>query len=655
MKHAYGFPIMNKLDDDFLDLAIKPSRDRVSFDVGNLVYKGNEEFIIKEIIDFATVIGVNPSTNRVSALKINELRPATRQPNALTSRIDIDLSDMTEKDWEIAEYRFHAIQPFIHMEKIGRTLITERASELNIDPATIYRWLKRYRSYGVVMALAPLRRGWKKGNSRLTQDEEAIIKEVINDYYLTQQRPSASNVVLEVQRRCHNANIKAPCHSAIRSRIAAVSERDRLRKHGFKERAANKFKPTSGKFPGADYPLAVIQIDHTPADIIVVDDEHRKPIGRPWITMAIDVYSRMVVGYYLSLDPPSETSVAMCVAQSILPKEEWLTLHGIEADWPVWGVPTKIHVDNGADFRSDNFRRSCSAYEIELQFRPVKQPQYGGHIERLLGTFLADIHNLPGTTFSNIQAREGYDSDKHAALTMSELEEWLVRRICKIYHQQTHSSLGVSPLKAWNDGIFGTKDIPGAGLPPRPVNKNTIQLDFMPSFQRTVQTFGVSIDKLRYYSDILRSWIGATDPNTGQKQKLLFRRDPRSLKKIWFYDPDLKQYFEIPFSDQSKPDLSLWELRQLQEKLRLEGQKNVNESQIFEALNEQRELIDTAKLKSKRARRQAQRNKIHAQKVTPASPNIEVESNPASFQREQPITVLSDLEDGDITGYGEIA
>jgi putative transposase len=87
----------------------------------------------------------------------------------------------------------------------------------------------------------------------------------------------------------------------------------------------------------------------------------------------------------------------------------------------------------------------------------------------------------------------------------------------------------------------------------------------------------------------------------------------------------------------------------------LKGKKNVNESQIFEALNEQRELIDTAKLKSKRARRQAQRNKIHAQKVTPASPNIEVESNPASFQREQPITVLSDLEDGDITGYGEIA
>lgn len=34
-------------------------------------------------------------------------------------------------------------------------------------------------------------------------------------------------------------------------------------------------------FPGAEYPLAVAQIDHTPMDVIVVDEEHRQPIQRP--------------------------------------------------------------------------------------------------------------------------------------------------------------------------------------------------------------------------------------------------------------------------------------------------------------------------------------------------------------------------------------
>ncbi len=645
---------MNNLDElNLLETGISPNRDTIPFGIGSLVLRGNEQFAVKEIIDFSTVIGVDTNTNRVTSLKIQELQPVrTPNPNKIEPKIDIDLSDIDDKDWEIAEYRFNAIKPFIHLETVGRAQVEERAKELKINAATIYRWLKRYRSYGVVIALAPMRRGWKKGSSRLTEKQEVIINRVIKDYYLTQQRPSASNVVLEVQRVCHNENVIAPSHTAVRDRIASVSEKERLRKHGFQERAVNKFKPSLGKFPNADYPLSVIQIDHTPVDIIVVDDEHRQPIGRPWITMAIDIYSRMVVGYYLSLDPPSEISVSMCVAHSILPKEKWLTLHNIDADWPVWGVPNKIHVDNGADFRSDNFQRSCSMYDIELQFRPVRQPQYGGHIERLLGTFLFDIHTLPGTTFSDIKSREGYDSDKHSALTLSELEEWLVRKICNIYHQKIHSGLSLSPITAWNKGIFGTKEQVGAGLPPRPTNHNTIQLDFMPSFKRTVQPFGVTIDNLRYYSEILRSWIGSVDPTTKKRQQLLFRRDPRSLKVIWFYDPILKQYFEIPFADQSQPDLSLWELRQVQEKLRIEGHKDVNESQIFSALNKQRELIESSKQKTKRARRQAQRNKIHASKVTPATPYAKDTGNATPVAN-----TLMELEliEDDITGYGDIA
>ena len=76
-----------------------------------------------------------------------------------------------------------------------------------------------------------------------------------------------------------------------------------------------------------------------------------------------------------------------------------------------------IHVDNGADFRSNNFKKSCATYGINLEFRPVKTPRYGGHVERLLGTLLKEIHKLPGTAFSSIKNRDEYDSDKNAALT----------------------------------------------------------------------------------------------------------------------------------------------------------------------------------------------------------------------------------------------
>jgi transposase InsO family protein len=59
-----------------------------------------------------------------------------------------------------------------------------------------------------------------------------------------------------------------------------------------------------GPFQGAEFPLAIVQIDHTPLGIILVDETARMPIGRPWLTLAIDVFSRMVTGYDLTFDPP---------------------------------------------------------------------------------------------------------------------------------------------------------------------------------------------------------------------------------------------------------------------------------------------------------------------------------------------------------------
>lgn len=631
---------------------VQLTRKRVSVNVGELVCRGDELFIIQELIDFHTVLGISPSSGKPASLLIKELSTVDEASNRNETNVDVDLSELTDKDWEVAEHRFNAIKPLIKRDKIGRKEVTQRAEEIGVNTATIYRWIKRYKSYGLVVALAPQKPGWRKGGTRLNKEAEAVIDAVIKDYYLTQQRPSGSNVVLEVKRRCYNAGIKAPGHTSIRARIAAISEKERLRKHGYSEKAANKFLPTPGHFPNAEYPLAVVQIDHTPLDIIIVDDEHRLPIGRPWITMAIDVYSRMITGYYLSLDPPSETSVGMCVAHMIIPKEEWLTRHGIDTDWPVWGIPQRIHVDNGADFRSNNFQRSCMNYGIELQFRPVKRPRYGGHIERLLGTFLAEIHGLPGTTFSDIIERQGYDSDKHSAMTLDELEEWLVRKICKIYHSRKHFAIDMSPERRWREGVFGTDHSPGVGLPPRPTDRKVIQLDFMPSFTRTVQTFGVTKDKLTYYSEALRPWIGSKDIESGGAMKLVFRRDPRSLKVIWFYDPILKQYFEIPFADQSKPDLSLWELRQVRSKLKAANEKDINEHRIFDALNEQRQLIDQAKAKTRKARRQAQRQKVHSKSISPAKPEGISTIEPSCISERE---LLSELVDTELDGYGDIA
>lgn len=629
--------------------------DRLKLDLtpGAFVSRDGVVHRIAQILDFDTLIGIEAETGRSCPLRIRELKPVKEISQDIRARASLDLEDINDTDWKIAEQRYMAIKPLLSAMGGGRKAIEERAKEVGVDTATLYRWLRLYQGLGVVSALIPKKRGAKAGGVRISKHTENIIQEVIKDTYLTGQRSYSQKIVLEIHRRCHQRGVAPPHGNTVRARLNALSEKQVLRGRGFKEKAKNKFFPTAGRFPNADYPLAVIQVDHTPVDIILVDDIHRKPIGRPWITLAIDVFSRMVAGYYLSFDPPSETSVAMCVAHAILPKEEWLALHGVDARWDVWGIMNTIHTDNGAEFRSDNFRQSCLMHGINLEFRPVKQPRYGGHIERMLGTLLKEIHDLPGTTFSSIKEREGYDSEKNAAMTKSEFESWLVTLICKVYHQRMHSTIGMSPAKKWEIGMFGNAEVAGRGLPPRPTERQALLFDFLPSFHRTIQTYGVSIDGLDYYADVLRSWINASDPkNQGKKRNFIFRRDPRDISAVWFYDPDSKEYFKVPFANQALPTMSVWEYQQARSAARREGMKSVNEPQILQALTDLRSRVEESKEKSKKARRMSQRRREHEKNISPG--NLAGVMPPSSQVKQVP-TSFSELLDDDVEAFNDIA
>lgn len=639
------------------DTAFVIDRTPINLSVGSYVLYLKDEYKITEVIDFYTVIGRSVTTGRLASLMVKELKPACSN---YSSRVNIDLTDVGDDDWKTAQHRYTVIQPLLKLPIYGRKDVEARAEEMSVNTATIYRWLKLYIPYGHIIALVPRKRGRNTGSWQIEFEREKLLSTVINDYYLTKQRPSIQATVVEVERQAKVRGVKPPSASTVRKRIMAIPEKDTLWKRGQKEKAKNKFTPAAGKFPNADYPLAVIQIDHTPLDIILVDDEYRLPIGRPWLTLAMDIHTRMIVGYYIAFDEPSETSVGMCMAHSMLPKEEWLATYDVQANWPVWGKPATVHVDNGADFRSDNFKRACGAYGINLEFRPVRAPRYGGHIERVLGTFVREVHRLPGTTFSSIKERDNYDSEKHATLTKSEFETWFVNLVCRVYHNRKHDSLGISPLQMWERSVFGDAESPGVGMPPRFADSQKLILDFMPTVYRTVQTFGVKFEGLLYYAESLRHKINAIDPQTKKKQKFIFRFDPRDISKLWFYDPELKQYFPIPYADQSIPKMSLWELKLVKTKLRNKGTESINKHQVLDALTDMRNVIDSAAKSTKRARKQLQKRKEHEKKSAPLMTIDRPKSesgplithtfpNPDNLNAENPLGLLDDIDE-----YGDI-
>jgi putative transposase len=80
-------------------------------------------------------------------------------------------------------------------------------------------------------------------------------------------------------------------------------------------------------------------------------------------------------------------ATGLCIAHSILPKEEWLAEVGSHAEWPVWGKMGVLHGDNA--FRLKMLKVACHDHGIDQIWRPVKNPRFGGHIERWCGKTLA--------------------------------------------------------------------------------------------------------------------------------------------------------------------------------------------------------------------------------------------------------------------------
>lgn len=153
------------------------------------------------------------------------------------------------------------------------------------------------------------------------------------------------------------------------------------------------------------------------------------------------MYSRCLIGMVITLKAPSAVSVGLCLAQACCDKRPWLESLGVEVHWPMSGKPHRLSCTTPSEFKSAALRRGCEQHGIELTYRPGGQPHYGGIVERVIGTAMTKVHELPGTTFSDPADRGSYPSEKKAALTLRELERWLVL-VVATYHSSTHRGLG---------------------------------------------------------------------------------------------------------------------------------------------------------------------------------------------------------------------
>ena len=502
------------------------------------------------------------------------------------------LLDASNPAWAEAVRREAIVRPLVGTGPLAKSAVADAARALGISPSRVYALIRAFRDGPATSSLVRAPPGPRRGKRKLHFAVEEKIEQAIEAVYLQPERPTLKRVWGEVRRDCAAAGLRPPSMKAVRARIIARSPRERTKAREGAAAAEARFRQVK---PGlrTERPLQVVQIDHTKVDIMLVDDVTRACIGRPWLTLVLDVHTRVVLGFYLALDAPSATSAAMAVAHAVLPKTDWVRDRGIDLPWPAHGLPEIIHVDNGKEFHSRAFQRGCEQHGIRIEYRPPATPRFGGHIERLMGTLMGRVHALPGSTASNVAARGAYDAEGQAALSFREFERILTLEVLGPYHHEVHSTLATTPASAWERDVAGT-------TVREPADGKAVLLDFLPFEERLIRRDGVRLFNITYQDGALAHLV---EHGPG---KLRVKYDPRHLGAV-FVELSSGQHVRVPCADLARPAITLWEHREVIRQLRAEGVRAVDEHAIFRSVEERRRVLIEAQAQSKAARRSVAR------------------------------------------------
>lgn len=427
-----------------------------------------------------------------------------------------------------------------------RLAIARAAAELDLTTRQIYNLLKRYASDRSVSALLPQKS--RPRRKRLAGEVEAIIAVTLRAHWLVLEAPPLAPVVAEIRARCEEAGQRPPSYVAVERRIPLLFSAEQIAKgRSANAKHLHRLKPRPG-YIHAPRPLDVCQIDHTPTDINFVDviDGVGVFVGRAYLTLLVDVCTRCIVGFCLTLEKPATLSVALCLAQAMCAKDDWLRARGLVQSWPVFGRPRRLVTDSAKEFKGQAFQRGCDDYGITIRYRDRGRVHQGGVVERLLGKLNAVIATRYGSTGRSVADRDGYPSRARACLTFAELETCLTLAVIDHNQQQNAKTLKV-PLAQWRAHA--------AELPRFNDDPHRVLLGFLPVRWRVLTPQGISLFAMAYYAE----WLGGLVPERDRIGKLEVRYDPRDISHVYVRDPHTGALLPVARRDGVAAPVTLWE------------------------------------------------------------------------------------------------
>lgn len=339
----------------------------------------------------------------------------------------------------IAVGRWHAIQPFLRTGAMGSRV---RKSKHR----SIRRWVARFRTYQMnvgngFIGLLPVPRVGNRKNHLIAPEVEQLMEDFISKRFETYHGCSMTHVWGLLVKACAERGLVGPSFKTFSTHVRARPQYGQLKKtkgprSAYQKKAFVYFLDITTPQHG-DRPWEIAHIDHTELDIELVCSRTGKNLGRPWLTIMIDAYTRRFLAITISFSPESSESNARVIRECVQRHHR---------------LPANIVVDNGKPFDAINFDCMLAAYEITKISRPPHAGRAGCVCERMFGTNNTRfVHNLLGNTKLTKNVRQVSASVNPKNLAVWTLEDFapIQRQFCyEVYDTTPHPALGLSPCEA---------------------------------------------------------------------------------------------------------------------------------------------------------------------------------------------------------------
>ena len=425
--------------------------------------------------------------------RIEVVAPKDSSKSAISER----LSRARESDLCIANQRVRLIGHYLESGKLP--------CQAEATRRTFFRWLARYRAAEASSGagyLGLLPESAHRGNCtpRLSEATRRLMEQFLDDDYETLKQKTRYASWAGLKLACENHAVVAPSYKTF---CIAVTKRpvlnQTLKRQG--RRASYQLETfyweLDLKTPRhGDRPFEIVHIDHTELDVETVASTGQN-LGRPWITIATDAFSRRTLAFYLTFDAPSYRSCMMTLRECVRRFSR---------------LPQIFVIDGGREFESTYFETLLARYECMKKTRPPAKARFGSICERLFGVANTQfVHNLTGNTQITRNVRQVTKSVNPRSLAiwpLAELHQRLSQYLYEIRDTIAHPVLGESPRQAFEAGMTRCGQRLHRVVP---YNQEFLMLTLPTTAKGTAKLMpgrGVKINHIYYWCEAFRNFAG---------------------------------------------------------------------------------------------------------------------------------------------------